>query len=115
MFTHRGRRVAGPAERSLQWYQMSYAKNQLFVDTGKTVSPRERFTTDEIEQGIVELGLQIKKETDIETIEAPKDLLGRASELPGLQISDDYRRDGSRDVTEKMGMTPGRMPNGGLR
>ncbi|MCC6219633.1 MAG: Rieske (2Fe-2S) protein [Deltaproteobacteria bacterium] len=86
-FKHTGEVIKGPAAHPLPWYEIRYKDNHLYANSGKTVNPNYRFTTDEIEKRLTELREQIGAEGVPEGIEIPEVLLGK--DIDDLNTEDD--------------------------
>jgi len=73
-FSHEGRVLKGPASKNLLWLAISSKGNLFEVNSGKVVSPKTTYTTDEIEKVIKEYGFEFKEvdEIDLEAVKLPK-------------------------------------------
>jgi len=87
-FEHNGQVISSPAEHNLPYYEMSYKEGHLYADTGKPVKPDYRFTTDELEQAIKKLNVEIRDQ-EIKDVHIPKPLTGELDQDGGAMFREE--------------------------
>lgn len=83
VYDHNGKVLKGPSKYDLPYFQIRFVEGNLYANSGKIVSPEERFTTPELEEAIARLAERIKREGTRTGMRIPDILLGKGDgELP---------------------------------